>query len=175
MNITNLTRDCIWSAFNSKDIANDATIGGGSLLINSSGLVSLSTAFVSSSQASVSVAANNFAGIGVAMEGPRTEYVPYRVICKAVTDKSNLLTIWKGTLDALTGTNDALTQLVPLGRADAFDGIVMVPPLATTDPDYGKPIGFAVAAHQTSGDRVQAALSVQRLSVNPPQFATAVS
>jgi len=61
-------------------------------------------------------------------------------------------------------------------QSNKADSIVAIPPLDSTDPNYGRPLAFFGMVNNDVGwSNVRLVGSVQRLISKPPQYASAVS
>lgn len=126
--------------------------------------------------ASVTNAAGNWSGVGCFIAPPFTDATPYRVkgyISSAATELFAFAGF--GPATPVTGSN-FLTEVVSFPIKDGkFDEIIKLPYIDEADPDYGLPICFGLAVGEASAAETDAVLSVQKLSVASPTYASTVS
>ena len=174
-NLVNLDRDGFFTTLKTADELSWSTgvAVGDTINCNSSGTVN---AIYGSARSDKSVAPSITAGqweaIGVLMEPPKDDMVPYRL--KAYTNTAyNVLEIGIGYAPSSpTGSDDAITPLAVFPMThNCFDEIFMIPALDSGDGDYGKAICFLGAVTFNTGSTpANFALSVQRLATAPPPY-----
>jgi hypothetical protein len=167
MNLKNISRDAFWlPSIKYADSINWSTNTVG--LVNSDGVAHSDIAAVIAGNAAGSTGTQ---GIGVFMDPPKNEYVPYRV--KAHVDASAGIHLMIGYAPAsITGNDDALAQYHFIPFEYEMDEIFMLPALASGDTYYNRPICFGIATQGATTSRCF--LSVQKLDVVPPQFSVSV-
>jgi hypothetical protein len=182
MSINNLDRDGL---FTNLEDTNESTWSSTFVTTGSSFTINAGDASVQSTYAmakadkttGVTVAAASWKGIGCYITQPGQDMTPYRVkaYAKSLSTLTNfMLGVGYAPL-SITGTDDVITPctLIPFGYA--IDEVIMVPSLPDGDPLEDRALAFGILLGEASGQLVYAHLSVQRLSVAPPQYARSVS
>ena len=179
----NIQRDCIFvqplsSALLGWSTAQAMTTA--TALMNSDGSTHVDFASAQSTHtATLSMTAGAIQAIGVLMQPPEGDRVPYRI--KAHFEEVTLATrsfIMIGYGPASPdGDDDAIDEPVFLPFKEKFDDTVIVETLDSGDGNYGRVLAIGIAAYalSTSTFSLHGHISVQNLSVKPPTMAQAVA
>lgn len=182
----NIQRDCIWVELKTADeltFGNPSNINAATYIANAKSAVHSDKANAFT-RAMVTMAIDQIELIGVYLEPPDQDNTPYRVFADLVINAQS------GTIDNAcvvvgygpatpTGVNDVIDEpyILPFNQ-NRFDDCIMVPPLLSTDPNYGRPLFFGVgplASNAIAGLFTVAHISVQRLAVSAPQMIYSVA
>lgn len=165
MNLKNIARDSYWmTSLKSADSIAWTTTSGN---MATSGTVN---ADVASVQTSGSSGGSGIFGVGVLMDPPESEYVPYRV--KAYMPTVDHMLLQMGYAPATPTGDDVVAEVKYFHLVGELDEIIMFPPLETTDTYYGRALMIGLASSSVVSSLCH--LSVQKLDVSPPQFGVAV-
>ena len=151
---------------------------GGSVSMNSDGVVYTTKAMARALGTVVNTGSGYWYSVGLMMKPPIVDDTPYRVKATwhASTQQQYLIIGYAPA--APTGSGDLITQIVakPIQRCNEVDEVFLIKGLAEGDPDFGKPMAFAIAfASTTSGDLGEMTISVQNLAQTAPKFAASIS
>ena len=135
-------------------------------------------------RAAMTVSSQFLECIGVYMQAPVGDNVPYRVKADLVvvgqsgTFNNQAVVVGYGPASP-TGTNDTIDEpyFITFDQ-QRFDDLIIVPALDSGDPNYGRPLFVGVAhlaGQAVSGLYCFAHVSVQNLGVKPPTMQNAVS
>lgn len=176
-NLINLQRDMFHVKVPSEQSAlvysNETVLGQNSLNAKSDGVVYTDIGYAKSFDQQA-VTAGNWVSMGVVMQPPILEATPYRI--KAYCNEGAAVVIGY-VVSAFTGNNDAVSDIMvfPL-NGGVFDDIVLITPEPVGGADDDKPIYFGIAQGELSSQAgTLASISVQRMSVAPPQYSSSVS
>ena len=160
-------------------------IGSPTANMNSSGSASVDFASEQANQDSTkSIATNSLSCIGVLMNPPDADRVPYRVKARAIAwDVSIRFAIVVGYAPASpSGSDDTIDEVVYLPfpfDGNEFDECLIIEALDSGDGNYGRAVAIGIAAINVGGSTVNDYLvghiSVQNLSVRPPTMAQAIA
>lgn len=100
---------------------------------------------------------------------PEGDSVPYRV--KGYCSGPNQC-IWSCGFDDGAGV---VSSRRAFGAGHQIDEVVVVPPVDSANPEFGKPMCFFGSVLNEVAGFAQLSISVQRLIAMPPQFAAAMS
>ena len=160
MSLKNLDRDMHWIEPGSGSISWPTTSG----TLNSSGVVNQDVGYAYSSATTHSSATGTY--VGVMIQQPTGEATPYRV--KMRSNTNTFLAIGYATTQ--TGSDDTVSnvQLLPFNNNQVDDIFVIVESSPTS------PVFFGLRTPGTSTS-VTFQISVQRLNITPPRYASVVS
>lgn len=184
MSIKNISRDGIYTELsNSQKVAwstgNANTVVD--FLVNGPTAVAIDFNQVSSqSHVNTSITGQNKKAIGVFINQPVRDRVPYRVKAYAAGPDSGVtFLIGVGYAPAsITGSDDIISEPLYLPFNNKFDDLIVVEEEEEGDTYYGRPLCFAVVAQSNNagiGDFLRAHISVQNLGVKGPTMQNAVS
>ena len=178
--LTNLDRDCFHTTLKDTDelsFSTQSLISGGSVLLNSTGSVNDVFGSARSDHTTIpAVTAGNWRAIGVLMEEPLQDRVPYRV--KLYTNSaSGIVHLGIGYAPSSpTGSDDTIDPVAQFSVTNNYlDEIFLIPALDSGDGDYGKALAFCGMITYNTADYCQVSLSVQKLDVGFPQYNRAIS
>lgn len=124
---------------------------------------------------SVTVAAGSWTGIGCYIQQPTLDSIPYRVKAYAgENQKEKYVFIGVGSL-APTGTGDTVNRVIAFPFRTHFDDCILYKVLDPQDAVYPNPVVIGVAFGEATTAQQDCFISVQRLGVAPPQYASIVS
>ena len=134
-------------------------------------------------RSAVTIAVDQMEIIGVYIEEPRDDRVPYRIKASALISGQTFTLsgacIVIGYAPASpTGAGDTIDEPVMLPFRDNFDDLVIVENLASGDPNYDRAlfIGVGIIAETAvTALNAFANISVQRLAVKPPTMQYSVA
>jgi hypothetical protein len=168
MNLKNISRDSFWTGKLDDYIQSWSSHATNQHRYSSDGAVYQDVGTVKSNGGSI---ASGFSGIGVQMDQPLQEHVPYRVKVYVPTDDDVYLGI--GYADASpTGTDDTINSPNYYHLIGELDEIFMINNQESGDTYDGRSLVFGIFTANTQ--IYYAHLSVQKLDVVPPQFGIAV-
>lgn len=181
----NIQRDCTFAqplTSGLLDFATESTLNQPTCLMNSSGSTNVDFASCQSDHtATYSLTAANKRALGVLMQPPVADRVPYRIKASAINPYvATKFAIVIGYAPASpSGSDDSIDEPVYIPFTEVFDDTVIVETLDSGDGNYGRAlaIGVAMIADATglTTDPVLVHLSVQNLSVKPPTMAQAIA
>lgn len=179
MTLINFQRDMHWTDGASKlDWSAQTGYGNGSISVSTDGNVYHNVAWaIADTSSDVSVNPQNVRAVGLHMLPPYGDRVPYRVKAQADSESGAkfILMIGRGPTTPSAGDN-TIVGGIPIAMPNGVvDETFCLQDYDETDPSYGDPVTFALCMLATSNDRAFASLSVQRLIVQPPSYAVAVS
>lgn len=130
-------------------------------------------------KASASVTAGKYVAIGLAMQQPVGDRVPYRVKARTYLPDNEVgtsfLMLGYTDVDSNVGTDVAVDGFSAIAFKDYLDELIILEP--NPEAYEGRPVIFGIG-YFTSGTltgRLPAQLSVQNLGVKPPTMQNAVS
>lgn len=174
MNLTNLQRDQFHANLANDDIplSTPKTISSTILGNHSNNVQSAESARHCNDNPTV--ASGSWVSFGNIMEGNRgsTEREAYRIKAHAIGVKEMWVVI--GTLPASpTGTDDLVSkvQAFPMGNG-SLDEVIR---LKIASGDVGLPMYFGIAFGEATGDLCSGAISVQRMAIAAPTYASSMS
>lgn len=138
----------------------------------SSGTVNQVRGFARATPGQAGPSAGNFAGIGVLMEYPTTDETPYRV--KAYCGQSEAW-VYVGYAPSSPTGSDNINSAVLLPMNYEFDDVLLLPVLGSAHPFFERAIAIGIAIGDQNTGNTEAIISVQKLSVAAPQYASAHS
>lgn len=167
----NLQRDQFHSDFAVQNLAYSTSSGLGTIINgNSDGTVYKDAKTARATGLATNVA-GNWSSIGILMEPPAEESIPYRVKAYVNTSgpKEWFVVAGEGPVSP-TGTDDVINPVLsfPVGVDGKFDEVLLV-------PKSNNAVYIGIAVGESAGLRSTASISVQRLSVASPQFSSAVA
>ena len=173
--LANLQRDQFHvNAQNSLLTLSSASTVGQSVLANHSNNVQLDASGRGLLSTSITTAAGSWRSFGNIIQGNRTgdERESYRFKAYATGIKEMWAVL--GFLPASpTGTDDAVSKVQAFPMENGyFDEVIM---LKINEIDLGLPMFFGVAFGESTSSLLSAYVSVQRMSIAPPQYASSVS
>lgn len=181
----NIQRDCKFAQPLTSGILDWATEDAISLAtcaMNSSGSVNVDFASAQSDHTVVrGVGAGNKRVLGVLMQEPENDRVPYRIKASALNmyEDSKFAIVIGYAPASPTGINDSIDEPVYIPFDREFDETVIVEALDSGDGNFGRALAVGVCylgdATGYTNDPVLVHLSVQNLSVKPPTMAQAVA
>ena len=177
MSLTNIHRDCFHLELKSAEVSLSSDfLFTAPPTVNSTGIVNDGpvASETSDRDVAVTVAANSYKAMGVLMKPPLVDRTPYRVKARGHGGLVNMLLVGYAPASP-TGSNDTLDRWNYQSFGFEYDDIIMLPALESTDAMYGRPIFFGVAVPFVSASHIQVDVSVQKLSIAPPQFEMGVS
>lgn len=184
MNLTNIRRDGLFTTIydTAKSPVSTAVAATVKALKASSGD---QTVYDTSAQlridrtVGVTVAAASYSGACCFMSQPFSDLTPYRIkgYARFVVPDNDRFALFIGYAPAtITGTDDSIAENIVLPIVNGeFDEIVHIPKLPSGDTYEDRALAFGILVGACTSQVVLGALSVQKLSVNPPAFAMSVS
>lgn len=172
----NLQRDM----FHVRDTANYSwgvpSPGSSQINVQTNGLVYFDSGQIQTKIQSPSISANNWAGVGVLMDPARENPIPYRVKAYMTTQhrQAYIVVGYSGQ----NTSNPTLYNVIqfPIETNFQFDEIIVMPALDSNDQYYDRPIGFALACGENQNNqKAEGIISVQKLSEQPPRYASSTS
>ena len=183
----NIQRDGIWCLPKTSAIQPWSTaflVGAATGLMSGPAAVNPDVGFVQSSHTDgQSLSINELVAIGVYLDPPQDDSTPYRVkasvflMAENAIESNGVLMLGYGPASP-TGTDDVIDEpyYIPFGQK--LDELLLVQTLDSSDPNYGRPLAFAVCATSgstTTNQDILAHISVQNLGTKPPTMINAVS
>lgn len=172
MTVINLQRDHVWLSETFLAWEVNANMNDRNLQVNTDGVVypGVGSAFADFTD-SQQLSDQELASIGVMISPSNEDRVPVRVKAGAARGNASL---WFGYVDTPGANVQTVTDCRMIQRGE-IDDVFCTERLFEEDPNYGKALCFFLGCNGTNNINLGGFISVQRLIVQPPQFASAVS
>lgn len=176
MTIVNLERDMHWVYMQSGlQLSGDTTFPAPTL--RSSGVVNPKINMAHTQWGATSVSTGFVKTLGVLMEGVFDDSMPYRIKARVHKPEDVPAFLFYGYAPASPTADSTIAGARILGDIgkEGVDELVCITPLAPTENEYGRAIGFGIAFGEASNADLMCSISVARLGSKPPGYATSVS
>lgn len=141
---------------------------------NSTGIVNKSFGSQQTVGRSPTVGADQIASLGVWMDPPQEDTVPYRI--KAHFQASeNVFIVFGYARNGVTGSDDLVARYILLPFDKEFDEVLALPKLDSSDEYYQKPVYFGLCTGLLSNTYAEGHISVQKLSEPSRQYSASMS
>lgn len=155
-------------SFGSSTVKNDSLVSSGPAT------VAIDAGMVYSINTTPTFTAGNWGGVGLYIQPPTDDNVPFRVKAHATALRNTFLFVGRGPATP-TGTNDNVSKVIALPFDGEIDEIILVRPLDPSDPEFNNPLCIGVALAENAGNDIDVAVSVQKLSKASPTYASSVA